>query len=363
MNRFLELSFFVFFAISGCISSNNSPSSKDNDLAPTIESAAVASENGEWLKAAQFYEQLYLKDLSNESLNYETGTNYLKANAPQKALAILNSFDKKYQDKAAEFNGRIARIAKAYYQIGAYDKIEEVVENYEYPKMYRGLAREHLKALIQQQKLTDLSICFEQYQQKGIYDDKGKKTNTGFLYRAICNELLLIGRTDLLKKYAAAYYEWAIKRQAKDQRNLAISVFYQQDFTKAIPFLERAIANEKSARHRMELTGLLGICYAQHGDSTKALEQIGIIQNFDLLPNRHDAFGAKFYHQARIEVALKQYEKAIKSLKNALAAKAEFWSNRFYEDGLLRDLFEEEGFQELVRMILYGVKLNLKFTG
>ena len=57
--------------------------------------ALTTSKNGEWLKAAKLYEQSYLKNGSNEELNYETGTNYLRANYPHKALAILTNFDKK----------------------------------------------------------------------------------------------------------------------------------------------------------------------------------------------------------------------------------------------------------------------------
>lgn len=339
----------AYFFVLGCNYSKNTNSTKPIATTTAIQSAKASSKHGAWLKAAKLYEQLYLADSTNEKLNYETGTNFLKANYPQKALAILINFDEKYQDKTTEFNGRIARIAKAYYQIGAYEKILDLVRNYDYPKMYRGLAREHLKALIQLNKLADLAKAFTNYQQNGIYDDKGEKTNEGFLHRAICNEYLVVGNANLSKKYAENYYKWAILRQEKDKRNLAISVFYQQDFTKAIPYLEEAIATEKSARHQMELVGLLGICYAKNGALEKVLEQIIIIQNLDPLPNRHDAFGAKFYHTARIQVALNQPEEAIQSLKQAVAAKAEFWSNRFREDGLLKELFEQADFKTLVK--------------
>ena len=166
------------------------------------------------------------------------------------------------QDTTSQFNGRIARIAKAYYQLGDFQQIETVVDAYGYPKMYRGLAREHLKALVQLNKTAALAIYFSKYQAQGIYDDKGKKTNTGFLYRAICNELLLVGNASLLKEYATQYQQWASQRLPKDKRNLALATFYQQDYPKAIIPLQEAIAVEKSARHRMELEGLLGVAYA-----------------------------------------------------------------------------------------------------
>ena len=315
----------------------------------TEQLAKAASKSGEWLKAAQLFEQLYQKDPNNEGWNYETGTNYLKANYPQKALEILNHFKIKKENESKAFNGRIARIAKAHYQIGAYQNIETLVKNYDYPKMYRGLAREHLKALIQLNKPTDLQTSFSIYQKEKIYDDKGKSTNMGFLYRAICNELLIVGNTELLKEYADNYYNWAITRQEKDKRNLAIATFYLQDYKKAIPVINEAISVEQSARHRMELVGLLGICYAKNRDFEKAEQQIEKIQTFDTLPNRHDAFGATFYHQARIEIALNRPENAIQFLKNAIAKKAEFWSNRFKEDGLLIDLFDNTAFQKLIK--------------
>ncbi len=311
--------------------------------------ATTARKKGAWLKAAQLYEEIYQQDRSNEQANYETGTNYLKANYPHKALAILTSFDKKYQDKAAEFNGRIARIAKAHYQLKQYPTILQLVEEYNYPKMYRGLAREHLKALIQLKRPDLLAQHFTNYQKIRIYDDKGKSTNMGFLYRAICNELLLTNQLELLGIYANQYSNWATKRVPKDKRNTAFSAFYQQNYLQAIDQIKAAIAAEKSARHLMELEGLLGVCYAKNKDLGKAIAQIQTIQTMDDLPPRHDAFGAKFYHQARIEIALKQTDNAITSLTKGLANKAEFWSNRFKEDGLMRDLFEENDFKILVK--------------
>ena len=310
--------------------------------------ATTASHNGAWLKAAQLYEQLYVQELSKEEWNYQAGTNYLRANYPKKALSILTNFDEKHLETSSDFNGRIARIAKAHYQLGDFKKVEAVAKNYVYPKMYRGLAREHLKALIQLDKVADLATYFSNYQEQGIYDDKGKKTNTGFLYRAICNELLIVGNSNLLKDYAAKYHQWANLRKPADKRNLAIAKFYQQDYPQAISSLQEAISIEDSPRHRMELVGLLGVSYAKHKEFKKAYAQIQKISTLDELPVRHDSFGAKFYHQARIEVALNQKEKAIHSLEKAVAAKAAFWSNRFKEDGLMRDLFGDTDFEGLI---------------
>jgi len=324
----------------------SSPNTTSKNLHPL---AATASKKGAWLKAAQLYEELYQQAPSNESLNYEAGTNYLKANHPYKALMLLTNFDKKHQDKSTEFNGRMARIAKAYYQLRQYHAILQLVENYKYPKMYRGLAREHLKALIQLERPNLLAQHFVNYQKNGIYDDKGKSTNMGFLFRAICNELLLTDNLDLLGVYANQYSAWANKRLAKDKRNAAFATFYQQNYLLAIDPIKTAIATEKSARHLLELTGLLGVCYAKNQAIGKAIAQIQQIQAMPDLPPRHDAFGAKFYHQARIEVALKQTDNAINSLKKAIANKAEFWSNRFKEDGLMKALFGHADFETLVK--------------
>lgn len=330
------------------VSITNLPNSNTNDSLHQL--AATASKKGEWLKAAELYEKIYQTDASNEEINYEVGTHYLKANYPTKALAILINFDEKNQNKTAEFNGRVARIAKAYYHLGKYQEVLKVVANYQYPKMYRGLAREHLKALIQLKEEDLLAQYFTTYQQSGIYDDKGKSTNMGFLYRAICNELLVINNLSLLRSYAKKYEEWANKRLAKDKRNAAFAAFYKQDFPSAINQLKAAIANEQSPRHLMEMEGLLGVCYAENQELKKATAQIQKIHTSADLPARHDAFGAKFYHQARIESALNQSKNAIHSLKNALNTNGEFWSNKFREDGLLKDLFEDKDFEKLVKI-------------
>lgn len=350
------LIFLILLCCIACNAPTDTSTHKDSTETTSIDAttdlhqlAKTASKKGEWLKAAQYYEQIYQKAPSNEEANYETGTHYLKANYPHKALTILTSFDKTHQSQATEFNGRIARIAKAYYQLGQYQSILQLVQNYEYPKIYRGLAREHLKALIQLDQPDLLAQYFTTYQQTGIYDDKGKSTNMGFLYRAICNELLLIGNLDLLTNYANKYSAWANKRLTKDKRNAAFAAFYQQDYLTAIDQIKTAIIAEKSARHLMELEGLLGVCYAKNKNIGKAIAQIQKIQKMDDLPLRHDAFGAKFYHQARIESALNQSANAVSSLQKALTNKAEFWSNRFKEDGLMKDIFEENGFKMLVQ--------------
>ena len=344
----IKFSFFIscFFLIT-CDANQYRTETIDKSA---ITAATTASKNGEWLKAARLYEQLYLQELDKEEWNYQAGTNYLRANKPKKALAVLNTFNKKQQTPKQDFNGRIARIAKAYYKTGDFKKAEKVVENYSYPKMYRGLAREHLKALIQSNKIADLATYFAKYQQIGIYDDKGKKTNSGFLFRAICNELLLVGNANLLENYAEKYSQWVNQRQATDKRNLAIAHFYQNDYSLAINNLKEAIAVEKSPRHLMELRGLLGVSYAKNKAFEKAASQIQKIQSMETLPTRHDAFGAKLYHQARIEVALNQREKAIHTLKKAVIAKAAFWSNRFKEDGLMKELFGDANFEKLVEV-------------
>ncbi|GEM_PF-7089619 len=355
MMRYLLILLIFSFCIA-CNTSTDSTEQKDSTEKKSVnptenlhQLATTASKKGEWLKAAQYYEQIYQKDPSSEEANYETGTHYLKANYPHKALTILTNFNKVHQSQSAEFNGRIARIAKAHYQLRQYQAILQLVKDYSYPKMYRGLAREHLKALIQLDQQKILAQSFTTYQQTGIYDDKGKSTNMGFLYRAICNELLLVDNLDLLIDYANKYSVWANQRLAKDKRNAAFAAFYQQNYPIAIDKIKAAIAIEKSARHLMELEGLLGVCYAKNKNIGKAIAQIQKIQTMDDLPLRHDAFGAKFYHQARIEVALNQSKNAISSLQKALINNGEFWSNRFKEDGLMKDIFKENGFKMLVQ--------------
>ncbi len=313
------------------------------------QQATTAKKNGEWLQAAQLFETLYQRSPTDETANYEAGTNYLKANHLQKGLQVLKSFDPQYDNKEMEWNGRLARLAKAYYKTEQFAEVQKIVEQYVYPKMYRGLAREHLKSLIQLNKSEVLAKYFLQYQQSGIYDDKGKSTNLGFLYRAICNELLLVGEQELLNKYAAAYSEWANQRLPKDQLNWAIASFYAQTYDTAILYLQAAIEQEKSPRHQLELIGLLGICYAKTNKVTQVKTQLDKINSFPALPPRHDTFGAKWYHQARIQVALGQYDQATQLLQQAIQQKSEFWSNRFKEDGLLKDVFGQADFELLVK--------------
>ena len=330
-------------------------SSKDKpipvqEVKATPPAALMAEENGEWLKAAQLYEQLFHQDSSNAEANYHAGTCYLKANYPREALKILNSIDPQHRKKKGDINEAEARIAKGHYMTRQYQKAITVAENYPYSKMYRGLAREHLKSLIRLDQMEALAQQLEAYELSGIYQSSDKKTDADFMFRAICNELYLVNKPIALKQYAQQFKLWLTENSEDDWRNKACAAFYLQNYAEAITLLEKAILEEKSPRYLIELNMLLGVCYAKQGATAKAQDQIQQILSMEDPPPRHDAFGAKSYHSARIEVAMGQNEKALLSLNKALELNAEFWSNKFKEDGFLRPLFGDMAFEELVRV-------------
>ena len=316
------------------------------------EEALLAAEKGEWKKAAELSEQWYRKNPNNAEANYQAATNYLRINFPNKAISILNNFVKNKKELNAVVGKREARLAKAYYMTGQYFKVLEVVKNYSYPKMYRGLAREHLKALIQLGEFETLSQQLDIYQQTGIFRENGKTTNTDFLFRAICNELFLVKNENELKKYVLKFQQWINENEdGNRRRNSPLVAYYLKNYDGAISLLEKSILKEKSPRHLMELQMLLGVCFAKKGIFEKAKMQIEKIHAMEKLPIRHDAFGAKFYHQARIETAIKKKEEAVNSLKKALTQHAEFWSYKFKEDSFLLPLFDEPFFQKLVKEV------------
>ena len=316
------------------------------------ENAMVVTKSGNWKKAAELSEKWYQKYPKDAEANYQAATNYLKQNSPTKALQILNSFQPSNKYFQKEISWREARLAKAYYMTGQFHKVLEVVKNYSFPKAYRGLAREHLKALIQLRQFDELKKQLGIYQQKGIFRKNGKTTNTDFLFRAICNELVLVENKNQLEYYAQTFQQWIHEDEdTRPSRNLPFANFYLKNYDRAIELLEKSILEEKSPRHLMELQMLLGVCFAKKGNEEKANLQIEKIRAMEKLPNRHDAFGAKYYHQARIELAMKKKTEALKSLNQALDNKAEFWSYKFREDSFLIDLFEDKSFQKMITSI------------
>lgn len=318
--------------------------------------ATVAAYNGEWQSAAEIGEQWIQMQPYNYEANYHTVTNYLRINQPSKAISIWKSL-KEIERKEGEekpimkVSWREARLAKAYYMKGDFKKVLGVVEGYPSPKMYRGLAREHLKALIQLGRYEELEKELTHYQQVGIYRKNAKTTDTGFLFRAILNELVLVENDAELEKYISKFHSWiGEEEESIFLRNAPWLEFYKRNYDLAIKLLETALVKEKSKRHLMEMEMLLGVCFAKNGDLERAKVQIKKIHALSDLPNRHDAFGAKYYHQARIESAMQEPKKAIHSLRKALEHKAEFWSYKFMEDSFLKTLFKDTEFQNMVEL-------------
>ncbi len=333
----------LVYLLFGCTSSPNETNLEHETL--------FATEKGDWKKAAELSEQWYNLNPNNAEANYQAATNYLRLNFPNKAITILNNFKNSGEKLNAVVGKREARLAKAYYMNGQYSKVLEVVKNYSYSKMYRGLAREHLKALIQLRKFEELNQQMEVYQQSGIFRENGETTGTDFLFRAICNELVLINDEIQLERYVEKYKLWLgqSEKRIEDFRNQAYAAFYHNNYDGAIVFLEKAIAQESSPRHLIELNMLLGVSFARLGQYEKAAIQIDKIISIEKPSPRHDAFGAKPYNQARIEIALGEKEKAAESLKKALLANAEFWSYKFKEDSFLKSLFGNPTFEKLVK--------------
>lgn len=335
---------FSFFAIISCSNPKN-----ENDLQKT---AIQAIEKGQWQKAAQLSEEWYQLMPNDAEANYQAATNYLRLNYPNKALSILNSFKKSNQIMADEVGKREARIAKAYYMTGQFSEVLEVVDNYNYPKMYRGLAREHLKALIQLEQFEQLSTQLDTYRESGIYRENGKTTDTDFLFRAVLNELALMKNDTLIVSYVKRFQDWISKNQngSDSLKNSSFNAYYLQNYELASKTLLESKKEDFSPRHLIEIEMLHGLCYAKMGKFEKADLQIEKIQSMPALPPRHDAFGAKWYNQARIEVAMGKKEEALQSLNKALDNNATFWSYKFKEDSFLMPLFGYEAFEEMVKV-------------
>jgi len=310
--KFILLSTFlsvkIYFILACFLISCNSSSTYETHLAAD---ATYATQIGDWQKAAKLCEERYQLDPKNADANYLAATNYLKLNAPIKALQILKNYQPSDDYFQKKISWREARLAKAYYMTGQFQKVLEVVEAYSFPKIYRGLAREHLKALIQLGQFDELKKQLDIYQKNGIFRKNGKTTNTDFLFRAICNEMVLVKNKNKLEHYAQFFQQWIHENEdARPLRNLPFVKFYLKNYDGGIELLKKSILEEKSQRHLMELHMLLGVCFAKKGIVEKANLQIQKIHAMEKLPNRHDAFGVKHYHQARIELAMEKKKEA-----------------------------------------------------
>ena len=308
--------------------------------------ASETAHEGDLLKAALLYEQLYQMDKSDANTNYNVGVLFWFANYPEKALSVLNDFDPRFRNRNKEISYMEWLIASIYNDIGAHQKAIETIQAYSYPKLYLGNATVHLTALIGLGKYDFLETQLANYLQEK--DFQSDKENLARLYRTVCNQLLARNEDERLKNYATQFKTWLhnedyITESLEHQIYIEI---YLGNYNQAIALLRKIKPSEIAPNFRNELPMLFGFCYAKSGDFANANKQIEQVLNHNYVSRFH---GLEYYNRAKIEVAMNLKDAAVESLKKAIGQGIPYGGGRFKNDGFLNPLFDYPSFEELVK--------------
>ena len=319
---------------------------------------------GKYLEAALLNERLFQLDPSDAASNYSAAFYYNNANHPAKALEIIHQMDPRYiDDKGQAISWRSTQAAFANYRLGDYKPILELAENYSAPKYFTVLAVQHLKALVRLDSTEALANAFQNYKEKGVYSPSGKLDLPDHILLIICNELLLTGKTDLLKTYALKLEAWLNENKVADfphhipdvynnypLRQMEVRGFvpyYLGNYAKAISYWQQEIIPETNWADLIERASRLGVCFAKIGQLNRAEAELQKIMAFQIDHGNFEAH--QLYYSSRILATLNRKEEAVDNIRKALDKGFIFFRPAVLDgDPFLLNLYDHPPFVELI---------------
>ena len=308
-------------------------------------------------KAAEVCEKMFGMDVSDATANYNAGNFYLRANMPLKSIEITNKLEDQYRDFNDDLTWIEPRKAEAYYMAGKYQEAIDVANTYAFPKMSIAVANIHLRSLVRLDSLNSLDGILEEYLQNGVYNGVGVEESGIDLIASVCKEAFLLDKVDLLNEFVKKLEAQNIENKETSfdfDYNNAMILFYKNDFVSALSHLEKLESVNKSRFEFFKSSSLKGWLYAQLGNREKALEILDELKKMEneILsePSPSVVFAAMSnYVQATIYLGLDQADETLKNLETAI--KMGLWFNPVFwqYDELMKPLFGNPEFQELVR--------------
>ena len=309
----------------------------------------VASHKGDNLKAAEIAAQLYEMDKSSSRFNFNAGSRFIISKHPARGLKIMNDLDERFIKKDRAISWREGWMSGGYFQLKEFEKIIELAENYEFPKMYAELAADHIRALTRLGKWEQLEETVQDYLVNGVYDISGQKMENDYVYNIVCIELMIAHQPDLLEKYIAKLERWTEKHLNEENysNNKGNIAWYRKDYQQAIEWWQQEKIDPNDWFNKMRWLSRLGACKAHIGEIEAAESFIEEI--FEMGTNNPLALGAMYYCKAGIEATLGQKSTAVKSLEKSFKEGIPFNSSLFAADIFLQPLFGDKAFEEFVR--------------
>ncbi len=310
--------------------------------------AAVKELN--FLKRAQINEQMYNMDASYDSGNFNAAVNYLFSNRPQKTVALLEGFDTQFRDFEVEYAAREGWLSLAYSLLGKYDKVIEIAENYSFPKMLNGLAFNHLKALLELNRIDEIWPVYEQYMDRGIYDGQGEPAWDGYLLTRLSDVFYIEDKKELLNESVNRLKKLTMENKEDSfyNQNMGRLAFYQGDYEQAVSFWEKQTPTSNASK--LYLPSVIGVGLALNGNLEAAEKQLSFLVNYPLSPQDERMERRRIYYKGVLLLALGRKEEAISALKMANEKRLSITVGRRYKNDIfLKPLMKHPEFIELMR--------------
>lgn len=295
----------------------------------------------DWKTAAERSEEIYHK--FNEKLRGLDAIDfYNRINHPKKALKILNNTKELSElGDCYQCQSGFRDLVSAYYRLGEYQKVIELVSPVAEQIIDADIAVIHLRALVKLYKMEQVEVALEQY--KNLKLEWFGRYNQNLLYWAICQELYLDDKTSTLEIYAKKMLDFASLYPdfGLYEQDMFMSNFFLKNHKMALSF-----ATKLTDKHGSYYDPQLTIMKIVNGNRQAGEDFLSKEKGTD---NKYES-GEWEYNRGLIQAALGNKAEAIKSLVLAEKKGMPFLWYTFQNEVFFKSLLKEDAFKELVKI-------------
>ena len=316
----------------------------------------------DWLLAANYSSELLEMDPADSREASSAAYLYNQVNYPRKALETLLNFDERYIPNNKRTNS-ISQICHAYLRMGEFQKVDSIVSNYQFSKMYIPMAAIHIEALIKQKDFNRFESFFNKYNNQDLYNPIGLKELPDHLWNLSCANLYLGGHDERLKKQATLFDEWLSSNETSPYPHLAPDVFnnrplrkeeaqgyvqyYLGNYEQAIQFWQKENIPESNWADQIEKFSRLGSAFGLLGNEMEANNYLELIDGIN--DNDPDVTAHKQYYSARILTQINEKTEALNKLAQSFNNGFIFFRPMvFGSDPFLKPLLSDQRFIDFI---------------
>jgi len=294
--------------------------------------------SGDYTKRAelewQLYEEFKMDDAAQRAIEFYRLSNHLS-----KTIQLYNQFEPATSEGKSSHT--LGRAIGALYDLGEYEKVYQMIEEFPHKITSIWCVVTHLTVLAKLEKWDELDEKLAFYKTEPIRT-LGEYHPAALLW-ALCNELYVTDRMDMLPKYQLLHEEWLNEQNGE-------GMFYYSDLG-MLYYLkgEYQKAYENSLRYVHEqnidwATEVPGVCLMKMGKEKEAEEYMEYLKDKynETLPGQLDyALGAI---EAQRDKAL-----GVEYLRKSVEKGFEFDWNCYRHDPVLKELLDYPAFMTLTQ--------------